>query len=234
MKKCLILVLSSQEHPYKKMMATSLNTWDKIEVDGVESVFYCGMPVQENTDKIIYLPIHESYKVLGAKTLMAFEWALENKEFDYLARVNASTFVDKKELIKYIQTLPGDNVFAGLKVDASEYKEQWHWGPSLTFSKDVIQKLVDNKHYLDDTLMEDMAISYLANKLKIPYTQGRACTIDKTDNGWRLMAYGCTGFEFNDFEDLKKLDNQFYYRVKQDYDRDMDKYLMEKLFQVLK
>lgn len=234
MKKVLVLILSSQHRPYEQMVNTSLCTWDSIDVEGVETVFYFGHPVTENKGKFIYFPIHEGYNTIGIKTLEAFEWALRNKEFDYIARINSSIYLDKKELIKYIQTLPNENVFAGLKVEASEYKETWNWGPALTFSKDVVKKLVDNKVHLDESLMEDMGISYLANRLKIPYTQGRLCTIDKIDIGWRAMCYGSTGFEFTDFEDLKKLDNQFYYRVKCDWDRNQDAYLMNELYKVLK
>lgn len=234
MKKVLIMVLSSQYMPYDKMVNTSLRTWDSIEVEGVETIFYFGLPKQDNVGEFIYFPIVEHYNSIGLKTLEAFEWALKNKEFDYIARVNSSTYVDKKELIKYIQTLQDKEVFAGLKVDASEYKETWMWGPALTFSKDVVQKLVDNKVHLDEALMEDMGLSYLANRLKIPYTQGRLCSIDKIDNGWRAMGYGSAGFEFTDFDDLKKLDNQFYYRCKQDYDRNQDEFVMNELYKVLK
>lgn len=220
--------------PYDKMVGTSLETWNSIPVDGVETVFYFGNPIKDNTDKFIYFPIAEHYNSIGRKTLEAFEWALANKEFDFIARVNSSTYVDKVKLLAYIQTLPDKDLLAGLKVDASEYKDCWLWGPALTFSKDVVHKLVDNKVHLDETLMEDMGLSYLANKLKIPYTQGRLCTIDKINNGWRAMAYGSTGLEFTDFEDLKKIDNQFYYRCKQDYDRDQDAYIMNEIFKILK
>lgn len=236
MRKVLILVLSSQYMPYDKMVGTSLETWDSISVEGVETVFYFGNPIKDNTDKFIYFPIVEHYNSIGRKTLEAFEWALENKAFDFIARVNASTFVNKKELIKYIQTLPEEDVFAGLKVDASEYQQQWNWGVQFVFSKDVIQKLVDNKVHLDETLMEDVGISYLANRLKIPYTAGRNCTIDKmSGDKWRAMTYGVgESFEFSDWADIKKSEGQCFFRCKHDPDRDVDKFVMEKLFENLK
>lgn len=234
MKKVLILVLSSQDYPYKKMMSTSLNTWDKIEVEGVESVFYCGHPLQVNTSKIIYFDIPENYNNLGCKTLMAFDWALEHKGFDYIARVNASTFVNKKELIKHIQTLPDKNVFAGLQVAASETTPTWLWGPTFIFSKDVAKKLADNRKHVSRELMEDQGLSYLATTLGIPFTQGVACTIDKMGNGWRLMSYGLgDSFEFTDFEDMKKAKGHFFIRCKHDPDRDVDEYVMNELYKVL-
>ncbi len=234
MKKVLILVMSSQNHPYQKMIETSLQTWDSINVDGVESVFYCGNPMKENTDKIIYFPLNESYATMGEKTLRAYEWALNNKEFDYVARVNSSCYVNKKELIKYIQTLPDKNVFAGLEVVASDICEKWMWGGGqYIISKDVIELIVENRDMWNHNAMDDQAISFLANKLNIPYYQGKACSIDKGKDGWVCTSYGEPSIEFTDFADMNKLDNQYFIRVKYDLDRTVDEYIMKQLYQNL-
>jgi hypothetical protein len=234
MKKILILIISSQEPPFKKMIETSLKTWDSINVDGVESIFYCGEPVKENTDKMIYFPLKESYQTMGEKTLRAYEWALKNKEFDYIARVNSSCYVNKKELIKYIQTLPDNNVFSGLKVEESTYKDKWMWGGGqYIISKDIIKLFVDNRHLWDHSIMDDMAVGFLANKLNVPYHQGRACSIEKKPSGWACFCYGEPSIEFTDFQDMNKLQNQFFIRVKQDDDRNRDEYIMKQLYQNL-
>jgi hypothetical protein len=226
----LVLVISCQNEPYKKMMETSLSTWDSIEVDGVETVFYCGEPVKENTDKIIYFPISESLATMGTKTLMAYEWALKNKKFDYIARVNSSCYVNKKELIKYCQTLPKHKVFAGLIVDS---KPQWVWGGgNYIISKDVIEEIIDHKYLWDHSLMEDMAASMVVSKLNIPFTPGKACSIEKKPYNWFCLSYQGESVEFTDFSDLKKID-QFFYRVKQDDDRTRDEYIMKQLYQNL-
>ena len=72
MKKVLILVLSSNKHPYDVMIDTQMSTWDSFEVDGTQTIFYCGDPVKDNTDKIIYFPIKEEYSTMGHKALLAF------------------------------------------------------------------------------------------------------------------------------------------------------------------
>jgi hypothetical protein len=234
MKKILILVISSQEPPFKKMIETSLNTWDSIKVEGVESIFYCGEPVKENTDKIIYFPLQESYQTMGEKTIRAYEWALKNKDFDYIARVNSSCYVNKKELIKYIQTLPDKEVFAGLVVPASNSSEKWMWGGGqYIISKDMIELIVENRHLWNHKVMDDQAVGYLANKLNIPYTNGRACSIEMKPNGWFCLCYGEPSIEFTDFLDMNKLENQFFIRVKQDKHRERDEYIMKQLYQNL-
>jgi hypothetical protein len=236
MKKVLILAIGCQKEPWDVMMQTSLDTWDSINVDGVETIFYFGNPVKENTSKCIYFPVVETYNAMGEKMMRAFEWVLQNKEFDYVARVNSSCYVDKKRLIEYIQTLPDNNVFAGLTIKGGDdYKEDWLWGGGqFIISRDVVQKFVDNKEHLRHDLMEDVAISFLANKLEIPFYQGRACSIDNAGNDWICVVYGGgETFIFNNWEDVKLKSNEHFYRVKQDSDRSIDKLVMENLFKTL-
>ncbi len=88
MSKALILVLSCQKKPYDTMVETSLNTWDSINVDGLETLFYYGEPVKDNTDKHIYFPVKEGLDTMGRKDIEAFEWVLKNNDFDFIYKVN--------------------------------------------------------------------------------------------------------------------------------------------------
>jgi len=229
MKRVLILTIGCQLSPWDKMIQTSLDTWDSFEIKGVENIFFCGEPVKENTDKIIYFPVEESYFTMSKKMLMAFEWALKNKEFDYIARINSSTYVDKTALAEYIKDLPYNNLFEGIEVEANP---KWMVGWSYIISRDVIQKLVDNSQLFRHDITDDLAISYVANELNIPYSKGKICSIDKRDMGWACISYGGQSFEFSDFKDCNK-SGQHFYRVKFDGNRDMDAYLMEQLFKNL-
>lgn len=229
MKKILILVLSCELQPYKKMVETSLRTWDTVQVKGCETVYYFGASNNTDTGKFIYLPINETLVNMGAKTLAAFEWALNNKDFDYIARPHSCIYVNKKELMNYVDGLPNQNVFAGIKVNAVP---EWSWGGcGYVFSRDIIQKLVDNKGIFAHGMMEDIGISYMANELGIPFTNGRGCSIDKKENGWICLSYGgCDSFDFNDFSEISKSKGQFFYRIKQDGKRYMEEFIMEEMF----
>lgn len=231
MRRILILVLSADFAPYAKMVQTSLETWDSVEQEGCETVYYFGKSNKQNTDKFVYLPIHESLASMGQKTLMALEWALENKEFDYIARPHSCIYVNKKELVNYVDSLPNENIFSGLMV---EDKRSWMWGGcGYVISKDVVKKLVDNKAQLDVRKMEDMGVSHLASDLEIPYTQGFGCSIDRLKDKWRCTCYGTESFEFDDFSEVKKSAGQYFYRVKYDGNREMDEYTMRQLFKAL-
>lgn len=233
MKKVLILVLSSEIGPYPKMIDTALNTWDSVLVDGCETIYYCGASYKQNNIKVIYLPVKDTLETMGEKTLQAFEWALQNKTFDYIARVHSSCYVDKKRLIEYIQTLPNENVFAGAEVTGDTTK--WMWGGGhFCLSRDVVQKIVDNRDKWNHSVMEDKAMSYVVDSLGIPFTQGKSCSINKTETGWLLLACGDgVNVELKEWADVKKETNHFY-RVKQDGDRNMDGVIMNELFKVLK
>ncbi len=235
MKKVLIMVVSSQYEPYLEMWRTRLSTWDKPQIENVETVFYFSNPVKENTDKEIYFNLPEVYQTMGEKMLLAFQWALDAREFDFIARVNSSCYVDKKELIKYVQTLPTKNLFAGGIVIDQNGNHDFCWGGlQYVISKDVIEKILHNKNRWQHNLMEDVSLSYLVKELKIPFTSGRGCSIDKAENGWRCLTYGGgENFEFTEFEDIKKANGQFFFRVKQDGKRWVDKFLMEQLQSVL-
>lgn len=236
LKKVLILVLSSDFEPYSKMIETSRATWDSVDVKGVKTIFYSSQSDKENTDKIIYLPVDTDLYNVGRKTLLAFEWALKNVDFDYVARVNASTYVHKKELLKYVQTLPDENVFAGIGVKMDNDLVSWLWGgTSFIISHDVVSKIDRNKQLWNHSHMEDMAMSFMVSLLKIPFTEGRACSINKKPNNkWMCLCYGTNSYDFSNFSEIKKDDGQFFFRVKQDGRRDLDEMIMNELFRNLK
>lgn len=223
------MVISSQLDPYGKMADTSNETWDSIDVPGVDSVFYFGGPVKPNTSKRIYFDFKEGYNVMSLKTVEAFKWALANKDFDYIARVNSSTYVKKDSLSEYVQTLPENNVFNGLVVDVAE--SPWIWGPFFLLSKDVVKAVIENEHKIDHRVMDDVGLSKLITGLGIAPSRGIGCSIDRSGYKWRAICYGTESFEFADFSDMVKAKDHWGFRVKQDLDRNQDEYVMRQLFQ---
>lgn len=232
MKTVLILVLSCDRPPYDTMVTTQQNTWDSIDVPGTETLYYFGGTQTYCQDKFLYLGIEDKLFNMGHKTLAAYEWVLQNKTFDYIARVHSSTYVDKKRLIEYVQTLPDNNLFAGV-VTESQNGFRYLWGGGhFVLSRDVVQRLVANKHHWQHKYMEDESVSLLANWLSIPFTPGLSASIDNMGDHWRCISYGGETVSFTEWVDLKRLGHHFY-RVKQDGKRWVDKFIMEELFKVL-
>lgn len=236
MKKVLILVLSSDFPPYSQMIQTSLETWDSVIVDNAETIFYCSQkdnPIGKDTDKVKYFDVNNTIFDMGHKNLAMFEWALANKEFDYIARVNASCYVDKKELVKQIQLLPDVNVFSGVEAQSQNGFTYVWGGMHYIISKDVIQKIVENKDQWDHKYMEDESMSLLIYKLGIPVLKGiRSCSIDKSETGYSCTSYFGKSINFTEFSALKEL-GHYFYRIKQDGKRDLDAVIMKELSKTL-
>lgn len=233
-KKVLILVLSSDFAPYSEMIETSRRTWDAEQVQNSETIFYCSSqdnPEAVNHDNVMYFDVDNSLYDMGYKNLAMFEWALANKEFDYVARINASCYCDKKRLMEYVEELPKRNVFCGVVV--TETPAWCFGGTNFVISKDVIQEIVRNKSGWQHEHMEDRAMSYLVGNIGIPFTNGiKSCSIDRDGDNWQCISYCGKSKSFSDFNDLKDLGHVFY-RVKCDGQRWVDKMLMEQLKQVL-
>lgn len=236
MKKVLALVLSCEAPPYDKLMQTSIDTWDSRQVEGIETVFYCGRSkTKQSNDKIIYLNTEDSFLTMGAKTIEAFEWALNNKQFDYLARPNASCYVRKKQLLDFCQNLPSEKLFLGLKVQ-SVYNIDYLWGGGqCILSRDVVELMVKNKNEWNHNYTEDVSMADLASRLGIELNgNGYACSINmKPDRSYTCITYGDKGeasIDSNDISDMSKLSNQFFIRIKQDSNRQLDIEIMNNLF----
>lgn len=232
MKKGLIMVMSCTQSPYDKLAKTSQKTWDSVHVEGLDTIYYFGESEKENTDKEIYFPVHDHLFGIGHKNIMAFDWALKNKDWDYMIRPNASTYVHKERLLNYIQTLPDNNVYAGLRV-ISEIEPMWVWGPFLIMSRDVVEKIVRYNILWDHSIIEDKAMSYVAARRMIPFMDIEGCSIDKTPDGWQCTSYANNSYTFKDFAEVKNDKKHFLFRCKQDYNRDMDHYVMTQLFKNL-
>jgi hypothetical protein len=239
MKTCIIMVLSSTEEQYEKLHQTSKQTWDSIEEPGTETIYYFGESNKLNTDKEFYFPIKEHLYNIGYKNLLAFEWALKNKTWDYMVRINASTYVHKKRLLGYIQTLPNSNLFAGLTVSGPP---RYLWGPYIIMSRDVIQQFLNYQNLWNHNVIEDQAMGYLADSLYIPYYGLRACSIDKRNHGWQCNSDTTHSYAFTNFETVSKDYWNFLFRCKTQikslyenahYDRGDDHYAMQQLCKYL-
>jgi hypothetical protein len=231
MKTVLILVLSHDKHPYDRMVDTALDTWDSVDVEGTQTVFYFD-GTRHNKEKFIYLNVDSGILSMGRKTLAAFEYVLNNYKFDYIARVHSSIYVQKERLIEYVQTLPDKDFFAGSVADsANQFKYIWG-GTGFIISHDVINKIVLNKIHWQHKYMEDESMSRLVNWLSITFSPGKAGAIDNMGENWRCISYGGESISFTDFSDLKKLNHHFY-RVKQDGKRWVDEFIMKELFRAL-
>lgn len=239
MKKVLILVLSTDKQWYGRLAATSSATWDSVDVPGVETVFYFAKSDQPNTDKMLFTYSDDDFWSMGKKTLAAFDYALANRDFDYVFRANASLYVDKLGLLKYVQDKPSNGLALGVLAPGSHNGEPflYLWGPGYLLSRDIVQLVVNNKEQWDHTVTDDNAISLLLNQLSVPLdNKGSMASIALKGDGYEFVYYengAGGGAIMKELSELPaRLPNQFAFRVKDDSNRENDVRLMNELHAV--
>lgn len=234
--KVLISVLSVRAAPYGQMIETSKATWDSVEVHDMETIFYVGEPDTPLTDRVLGTPVKEAYKTIGYKNLAAWKWMLENRDFDFMARVNASCYVHKERLRDHCMDYPATGFLCG-SIVKDPNRAPWMWGGhQFVMSRDVVQSLVDNPQVWNHSEIEDVALSHAATALGIPFTQCKdACAFDRlSEDRWRVISVNGNNFEFTDWRDVEKLDDQVFFRVKRDGARHEDAMIMNELLKNLK
>jgi len=234
MKKVLILVLSHLSPPYASLMRVSRETWDSVDIDGVQTIFYLGKVEFPADPKVLTTSAEDTFFNMGRKDLDAFQWAIDNSDFDFIARVNSSCYVNKKMLLEYCQTLPTENMMSGVEC-AHQSGGTYLWGGTqYIISRDAIQKILDHKDKWNHELMEDEAMCLVSKEAGIDWHKAmRSCSIDKANNGWTLISYGGKSVSFKEFSELKD-DEHVFFRVKYDSDRKKDLWIMRELFKSLK
>ncbi len=238
MKRVLILVLSTDKEFYGNLYETSVRTWDLRDVEGVETIFYFARDsaVPRNS-KTLLVDSDDDFFSMGKKTLAAFDFALKNREFDFIFRANASLFINKPGLLRYAQNWPTENLALGVVADCGRFESQqfsFLWGPSYMLSRDVVQKVVDQAGHWNHKMMEDNAISCVLHALDIPLdNRGSMASIALKGGGYEFVYYenGAGGGAFlADLAELpQRLPGQFAVRVKNDLDRSVDIQLMKEL-----
>lgn len=230
MKRVLVYVLSAHNHPYGQMIQTSMETWDRHHLQGVDVRYYCGYPII-NTDRIISVPVEESYATIGYKNIEAFNRALQ-WDWDVMARPNASCFVAKEKLWQFCQGLPNSRVALGVMAPPTPHcgtNREWLWGGGqVILSRDVVESIVAHAHLWKHHLIEDVALGEIIQDLGCQIGPLPSCSINKNETDWTLIAYNGESRK-GSFDHIAKDNPNFFFRCKHDPDRTVDADVMRML-----
>lgn len=142
MKSVLILVLSCNRSPFREMMIAQMRTWDSLHQYGVSTVFYSGDSASVQWERNwLKVPAPDNYQCIGWKTKLAIEEVLKTP-WDYFFRTNSSSYVCKKRLLEYVQTLPLTGYYGGMinyvgMINYGKYPPIWASGAGMLMSRDV-------------------------------------------------------------------------------------------------
>ncbi len=222
--KVLILVMSARRAPWGALMDASRETWDAVDHPQTQTLYYCGKTHDPHLPNTFYSVHTEHLHDLSARTMFALKNSLTIPDWQFMARPNSSCYVHKVNLVKHIEMLPTTGVMQGLVT--SGHRDDFMWGGGqYIFSRDVVERMVMNRQKYDEVLQEDQAMSKLAKDSGIVWDgSGKLASIDSNPDGsFRCLFYGGgESFVFTDFADMKKADDHYFFRCKQDHDRTLD------------
>lgn len=174
--KILILVLCSRNYISFISSLTQQKIWKKYtNVFNINHFIGSRYNSEREVDYIttkeenyLVLNTDDSYQNLAKKTLLAFEWAVSNLEFDYVFRTNTSSYVDYKKLHQFVKN--NQNLeYSGVVLDAEE-GDTIASGAGFFLSKKNIELILENRKEFDNSLPDDVAIARILKKFNISPT----------------------------------------------------------------
>lgn len=188
----LILVLSYNVEPFSSLMKTQQASWDSVEVEGVETMYYHGGFDPKNIMTEHYSEMvsggsswsqwafkcTDKYYFMAAKFKKALEW-IKDDEYDYIFRTNSSSYVNKKALLEFAKTLPTEKLYAGWEIKGNEGFNIVS-GAGFFLSRDTAKILMENidpvfekeEDYYCAKILHEHGIEIIDDKSRYDYTGG--------------------------------------------------------------
>lgn len=218
-KNVIILVLSHYEEPYVMLENCIKQTWAKHNLDNVNVFFYHGGDKESVEGDKIITNYPEGFHNIGYKTIRSFEILLQNNNFDYIFRTNSSSYVNIEKLVDYLDDKPVDNFYHGIIGHHGDVN--FASGCGYFLSRDVVEKVVENKNNWSHQIIDDVAIALLLRSIGIYPTLAPRLDIDSIiDDEYYVMG-----------KKLEKslIDQNFHFRCKTGGDRTGEIKIMNKL-----
>lgn len=132
----------------------------------------------DKNTRILTLPVSEKFENIYRKTIMAFNWILENEEFDYVVRTNTSTYFDIAKIEHFVGKLGCPKLLAAGQFGNSPLTSRTKINEGLFLAGTAIlvsRKLLSEMVLVEDTewnsLPDDVAISMSISHLGVPFKE---------------------------------------------------------------
>ena len=158
--------------------------------------------ISSNDSSYLLINTDDGYPNLAKKTLLAFEHAVRNFEFDYLFRTNTSSFVDLKKLSQFVKNNSRNLNYSGVVLDVIE-GDTIASGAGFFLSRKNIELILQNDDKFDSSLPDDVAIARILKKFNISPK-----SLPRRD--LKSIPKPNTVFEGSDFHYRCRLDPQFH------------------------
>ena len=219
-KNILILLLSSHKYPSPRNEDAQNFTWVKdAQKCGIEVIqFIGGYEKRDYVKPYLRLTSSDSIEDVGYKTIETFDWALQNKKFDYIFRVNSSSYVNINQLIHFIENVQEGSLYAGKIIELSMLNLRFISGSGIILDRDSVRNIVENKKLWNHSFIDDVAMGDICTNLNISPTSGNFFELQKN-----VFSY-------------KDLDESYHFRCKLEdygYPRFLESFLIKYLHDYL-
>jgi hypothetical protein len=169
--KVLMLVISSQTQPvyrhHKAIWETYMKSHPDIECYFIE--FNPSILSPLLTSNTLFLRGRETYQGILDKTFRALDYFTRRKHYDYVIRTNLSSVWIFPKLMRFLETAPRTGLYGG----SIGNNQPWPYisGAGITFSWDIVQTLLQNRHLAyANNFIDDVDIGLACLQLGIPTT----------------------------------------------------------------
>lgn len=150
----LILPLSYNVGVFAQFMQAQQETWDSINVPGIDTIYYYkGAQFGQGDEQHAEMDCPDEYNMMHWKFKCALD-RINYHNYDFIFRTNSCSYIRKDKLHKIAETLPRTGCYAGW--DNGGYVS----GAGIWFSPDVLDilhaELTDTPHGAEDVLIGDI------------------------------------------------------------------------------
>ena len=179
--KLLLMVISSNTYPAMRNSKAQQKIYKK-KNDDFQAYWYRGIEKNRQLTKSfelknqdLILDCSDDSRQMGQKTIQAFEWAINNINFDYLIRPTPSSYVN----LDYIEKMIDDDFFKNEIVyagtvhslnDKDGTEKFFISGSTLILNRKCVELIVQNKTHWNHEYWDDVALGDLLQNLDIKFT----------------------------------------------------------------
>jgi hypothetical protein len=119
--------------------------------------------------KTLMTDTFDHWTLIGAKTISAFKYVLDNYDFDFLFRTNTSSYLDSQLLLDEVSNYKAQNLYGGVP-GSGRSGRKFASGAGTLMSRDVVERVVDQSKNWRHGLIDDAALADLISNFSNPGT----------------------------------------------------------------
>ena len=142
-------------------------TWASKDYPDTTIQFYHGITNNTDYDDLdVVVNVNENPKNILLKTIEYFKYTLQF-EYDYLYRINSSSYIHIDKLKKYLNDKPKDKFLACVRNFQLQIQKSFPSGSGYILSRDLVEEIVNND--IEYVIEDDVSIGLFLNSLGVKY-----------------------------------------------------------------